>query len=206
MIIRTGAEAEIHLTTWLDMQVIAKRRVPKTYRLKVLDGELRNYRIRNEARLMSSARKLGVPVPAVLDVNIPECELVMEYIDGVRLKDVLSTYPPAERHGLLERVGMLIGILHRNDIIHGDLTTSNMIMKEHIIHFIDFSLGEWSSEIESKGVDLHVLMEAYESTHPELLDEFEFVMAGYRKAFKDADAVEAKIKEIIERGRYHTRE
>lgn len=206
MIIRTGAEAEIHLTDWLGMKVISKKRVPKTYRLKVLDEELRQFRIRNEARLMSSARKFGVPTPAVLDVNISDCELVMEYIDGPRLKDVLATYPSEERKKTLRSVGELIGTLHMNDIIHGDLTTSNMLMSDGLIYFIDFSLGEWSSEVEAKGVDLHVLMEAYESTHPELLDEFEYILEGYREIFPGAGSVEEKIKEIIERGRYHTKE
>ena len=93
MIIRTGAEAEIHLTEWLNRKVIAKRRVPKKYRLKELDEQLRQYRIRNEARLMDSARKFGVPVPIIFDINSSDCELVMEYIDGPRLKDLLATQP-----------------------------------------------------------------------------------------------------------------
>jgi Kae1-associated kinase Bud32 len=202
MIIRRGAEAEIHLTEWLGMKVIAKRRVPKSYRLQSLDEELRQFRIRNEAKLIASSRKFGVPTPAVLDINIIDCELVMEYIDGPRLKDELAARPKDVRKKMLTTVGEQIGILHSNDIIHGDLTTSNMILNEDTIYFIDFSLGEWSMELEAKGVDLHVLMEAYESTHPELMDEFEYILEGYRNTFKDANAVESKIQEIISRGRY----
>ncbi|UCH88561.1 MAG: Kae1-associated serine/threonine protein kinase [Thermoplasmata archaeon] len=202
MIIRRGAEAEIHLTKWRGQKVIAKRRVPKTYRLAVLDEDLRQVRIKTEAKLLASARKVGVPTPAVLDINSSDCELVMEYIDGPRLKDVLPEADPTERQELLRTVGKHVGTLHSQDIIHGDLTTSNMIVEGGLIYFIDFSLGEWSIEFESKGVDLHVLMEAYESTHPELLEEFKFVMEGYREKFKDAKAVEDKIQDIISRGRY----
>ena len=98
--------------------------------------------------------------------------------------------------------GKQIGVLHLNNIVHGDLTTSNMIVNDGIIYFIDFSLGEISSEMESKGVDLHVLMEAYESTHPEILDEFEHVLMGYREIYSEAEDIEKKINEIIDRGRY----
>jgi Kae1-associated kinase Bud32 len=202
-IIRRGAEAEIHLTEWHGEEVIAKRRVPKEYRLKVLDDELRKVRIKTEAKLLSSARQFGVPTPAVLDINLKANELVMEYISGPRLKDVLPECSGTRRKELLIMVGEYIGCLHSNDIVHGDLTTSNMLVENDRIYFIDFSLGEWSSELESKGVDLHVLMEAYESTHPELLDDFEHVMNGYKSKFKDASAVESKIQEIISRGRYH---
>lgn len=202
MIIRRGAEAEIHLTEWMEKSVIAKKRVPKSYRLKVLDENLRQNRIRNESKLMSSARKLGVPTPAVLDINIPDCEMIMEFIDGPRLKDVLAKSTKEERAELLEQAGSQIGILHKNDIVHGDLTTSNMIVMDNKIYFIDFSLGEWSLELEAKGVDLHVLMEAYESTHPEIIDEFENILKGYRKSFTEAKLVEEKIEDIKSRGRY----
>jgi len=206
MIIRKGAEAEIHLTEWQNQKVISKIRVPKSYRLKVLDEQLRQFRIKNEARLMDSSRKINVPTPIILDINIPDCELVMEYIDGPRLKDLLASKSFTERKRLLLAVGEQIGLLHKYDMIHGDLTTSNMIVSNDIIYFIDYSLGEWSTELEAKGVDLHVLMEAYESTHPELMDEFKYVLEGYRKTYPEAKKVEDKIQEIISRGRYHTKE
>ena len=88
-------------------------------------------------------------------------------------------------------------------MVHGDLTTSNMILANGRIHFIDFGLGEINNEIETKGVDLHVLMEAIESTHSGFSDYFEYVLNGYKKELKEnANLVIQKIEDIVKRGRY----
>ena len=202
MIIRKGAEAEIHLTTWQDRKVIAKRRVPKTYRLGKLDEVLRTKRTRMEAKLISEARSIGIPTPVIFDIDKIGSQIVMEFIEGERVKDILNQVSPSERKEICLTIGNSIGKLHTNHIIHGDLTTSNMIFRDGLIYFIDFSLGEISEEIEAKGVDLHVLMEAYESTHPSIMEDFEYIMEGYRSEFDSAQEVEDKIQEIISRGRY----
>ncbi len=202
MIIRKGAEAEIHLATWLDKKIIAKRRVPKTYRLEVVDKVLRTRRTKMEAKLMAEARAIGISTPLIYDIDTVNSEIIMEFIDGQRVKDVLNQMPASQRQKICFEIGSAIGKLHDNNIIHGDLTTSNMLYQDERIYFIDFSLGEISEEIESKGVDLHVLMEAYESTHPGILDDFEYIMEGYRLSFEGAPEVEAKIQAIIDRGRY----
>ncbi|MCK5562496.1 MAG: Kae1-associated serine/threonine protein kinase [Thermoplasmata archaeon] len=202
MMIRKGAEAEIHLTVWLDTQIIAKRRVPKNYRLETLDRVLRTRRTKMEAKLMAEARAIGISTPLIYDIDTENSEIIMEYIDGPRVKDVLNQMSASQRRKVCFEIGSAIGKLHDNNIIHGDLTTSNILYIDDKIYFIDFSLGEISEEIESKGVDLHVLMEAYESTHPGILDDFEYIMKGYRTEFQDAPEVEAKIQAIIDRGRY----
>jgi Kae1-associated kinase Bud32 len=202
MIIRKGAEAEIHLSTWQDRKVIAKRRVPKKYRIEALDQELRSKRTKMEAKLISDARAIGIPTPIIFDVDSREAVIIMEYIEGERVKDILNKLSSLERQETCNKIGRSIGKLHKNNIIHGDLTTSNMISRDDWIYFIDFSLGEISEEIEKKGVDVHVLMEAYESTHPCILEDFEYIMEGYRTEFNNAQEVEDKIREIISRGRY----
>ena len=202
MIIRKGAEAEIHLSTWQEKKVIAKSRVPKKYRIEALDQELRSKRTKMESKLISEARSIGIPTPVIFDIDTSDAVIIMEYIDGERVKDVLNDISAADRKNICYKIGTLIGRLHKNNIIHGDLTTSNMIFRDGVIYFIDFSLGEKSEEIEAKGVDIHVLMEAYESTHPCILDDFRYIMEGYHSEFDGAQEVEDKIREIISRGRY----
>jgi Kae1-associated kinase Bud32 len=202
MLIRRGAEAEIHLTEWLGRTVISKHRVPKKYRLPQLDRSLRVSRTKKEAKLISDARRLGVSTPIIYDIDLTNHKIIMEYIDGPRIKDILLELEKPKRQELLRIIGSAIGKLHKNHIVHGDLTTSNILYSENNLYFIDFSLGDVSEDIESKGVDLHLLMEAFESTHPELMDEFQFVLDGYSKEFKSAKEVINKIDEIIKRGRY----
>ena len=202
MIIRRGAEAEIHLTTWLDRQVISKHRVPKSYRLPRLDDSLRIARTKKEAKLITDARRLGISTPIIFDIDLKEHKIIMEFVDGPRVKDIISTLNQDDRREMFRKIGRDIGRLHKNNIVHGDLTTSNILSRDDKLYFIDFSLGDVCEDIESKGVDLHLLMEAFESTHPELLDEFKFILEGYRDEFKSAPEVEKKVAEIEKRGRY----
>jgi TP53 regulating kinase-like protein len=100
-------------------------------------------------------------------------------------------------------IGKSIAKLHNNNLIHGDITTSNMILQDDKIHFIDFGLGSKNGEIETKGVDLHVLMEAFESTHSQHPNCFTYVLEGYQKELtENAHAVIKKIQDIVKRGRY----
>jgi len=127
----------------------------------------------------------------------------MEYIEGKRVKDILNELSERERSRICEKIGENIAKLHNNDIIHGDLTTSNIMLLDDCIYFIDFGLGEKNGEMESKGVDLHVLMEAIESTHSKYANCFDYVLNGYKKGLKeDANLVVKKIEEIVKRGRY----
>ncbi len=199
---RRGAEAEIYRGKWLERQVIFKRRVPKGYRNEEIDQKLREARTKLEVKLIIEARALGLSTPIIFDVDTKESQITMEFIEGKRLKDVLPSVSDKEKIELCRRIGECAGILHKNDIVHGDLTTSNMILKDGKIYFIDFSLGEKSAEIEVKGVDLHLLMEAFESTHSEIIEMFEHVLEGYKSVYDDGKKVIKKVKEIEKRGRY----
>jgi Kae1-associated kinase Bud32 len=202
MIIRRGAEAEIHLTTWLGRKVISKHRVPKSYRLPAVDEALRVSRTKKESKLISEARRLSISTTTIFDIDLEANKIIMEYIDGPRIKDILLDLDEPTRAEMLRKLGSDIGRLHKNNIVHGDLTTSNILKRDDKLYFIDFSLGDISEDIESKGVDLHLLMEAFESTHPELMDEFKYILEGYHAEFDNASEVEKKIQEIIKRGRY----
>lgn len=69
-------------------------------------------------------------------------------------------------------IGAAIGKLHDAEIVHGDLTTSNLMVREMDgelsteVALIDFGLGMMKPTLEDKAVDLYVLERAFVSTHP----------------------------------------
>ncbi len=200
MLLKRGAEAEIHLTEFLGREAIAKLRLPKTYRNKRIDDVLRKNRTKSEARLMSEVKKYGVSTPVIYDVSVDECMIVMQYINGERVKDILNSVSEKKRKKICYMIGESVGKMHTNNVIHGDLTTSNMILLNDKIFFIDFGLGEKNSEIEAKGVDLHVMMEGFEGAHSEV-DAFDYVLGAY-KSYDKKDIVVKRMYEISRRGRY----
>lgn len=202
-IIYRGAEAEICITSYKNFKAIQKKRIPKSYRIKHIDDRLISLRTKEEAKLINESRQIGVAVPIIYDVDLKKGIITMEYLDGKRIKDILNDLSEEERDSICKKIGESIARFHNNDIIHGDITTSNMILHDNKIHFIDFGLGEKNSEIEAKGVDLHVLMEAIESTHSKYSNCFDYVLEGYKKVLKqDANLVFKKIQDIVKRGRY----
>jgi TP53 regulating kinase-like protein len=203
IILYQGAEAKICKTEYMGFDVVQKRRINKSYRIKNIDDRLISYRTKEEAKLMMEARNYGVSVPTIFDVDLEKGIITMDYLNGKRIKDILNDLNEEERARICKKIGENIAKFHNNDIIHGDITTSNMILLDDKIHFIDFGLGEKNSEIETKGVDLHVLMEAIESTHSKYSNCFNYVLEGYKKELKeDANLVIRKIEEIVKRGRY----
>lgn len=202
-VIYKGAEAEVKLSLYLNRKAIKKRRIPKGYRLRELDHRLRSLRTKEEAKLIHEARRAGVPVPIIYDVDIKECTITMEFVRGERIKELLSKSSEEEKRRICIEIGRNIAKLHDRGIIHGDLTTSNMIFSEGKVYFIDFGLGSFSEEIEDRGVDLHLLMEAFKSAHSEHEYLFKYVLEGYRKECKENfEQIEKKLDEIAKRGRY----
>jgi N6-L-threonylcarbamoyladenine synthase/protein kinase Bud32 len=202
-ILYQGAEAKIIQSTFFDKKVVKKHRIKKTYRIKEIDEVLIANRTKEEAKLIHVARKQGVCVPIIYDVDIKKGIIVMAYIKGKRIKEVFDKLRQEKRRDLCVLIGENIAKLHNKDIIHGDITTSNMILDDHKIFFIDFGLGEINNEVESRGVDLHVLMEAMESTHSQYANDFSYVLKGYENIYHgDIKQVKQKIKDIVKRGRY----
>ncbi len=205
-LLKKGAEASLFLADWHNKKVVVKTRLPKRYRPKKLDEQIRNYRTVHEPQLMHEAKKAGVPTPTIFLVDIENAAITMEFVEGKQVKQLLSSMQKAERQGLCVRIGKLVGKLHRQGVIHGDLTTSNMILNaEDKIFLVDFGLGEKNTELEARGVDLHLLKRALQSTHYQFAEEcFEHVMRGYSAIVgaEEAESVLGKIKEIERRGRY----
>ncbi len=172
---------------------VTKWRRPKGYRVAELDERIRRERTVVEARIISEARRCGVPTPIIFDIS--RFDLVMEYVDGIKLKDVID-----EVHS--EEVGELVGKLHRCGIIHGDLTTSNMVLKDGKVYFIDFGLAFHDQNLEAQGVDVHVFFQTLKSTQDKPQTLIEAFEQGYSRTYSRAQEVLARVKEIESRGRY----
>ncbi|MCX8150083.1 MAG: Kae1-associated kinase Bud32 [Candidatus Bathyarchaeota archaeon] len=208
VLFKKGAEASLFLGNWHGKRVVIKRRLSKKYRPDKLDLAIRTYRTVHEPQLMHEAKVAGVPTPAVFMVDVQTSTIIMEFIEGYQVKRALDGFSQSERHKVCFKIGSLIGKLHLHDLIHGDLTTSNMILTSYSnVFFLDFGLGEKSSELEARGVDLHLLKRALESTHFKVAEEcFQSVLQGYREVVGAVAAEELleKIREIERRGRYVT--
>ncbi|OYT50213.1 Kae1-associated kinase Bud32 [Candidatus Bathyarchaeota archaeon ex4484_231] len=206
MLIKKGAEASLFLEEWHGLKVILKKRLSKKYRVPELDRTIQIQRTKHEPHVIHRAKEAGVPTPVIYMVDLAEATIVMEYVEGKQVKNVLNELPTEKRIKLCRYIGELIGKLHGSGIIHGDLTTSNMILTPTgKMVFIDFGLSEQTMEVEAKGVDLHLLKRALHSTHYLYADEcFETIMEGYEKTVgeKEAKLVLEKILEIEKRGRY----
>ena len=192
-IIDSGAEA----TIYLDDDIITKERAEKTYRIKEIDNKLRKFRTRRESKILERLEKIGFPAPKLLNFCDNTMKINMEFIEGDKLRDVLYKDPL----GLSRELGKKIGMLHANDIIHGDLTTSNMILANEI-KFIDYGLSFFSDKIEDKAVDLHLLRQALESKHYATWEEcFKQALEGYRESYPEHHLVLKRLDAVEKRGR-----
>jgi N6-L-threonylcarbamoyladenine synthase/protein kinase Bud32 len=189
---RRGAEAVVTFHEG----IAEKKRLPKRYRVPALDKRLITERTRAEARLIHTARKGGVPTPVLQDITTDT--IVMERIQGALLTQALTETN-------LQEAGRVIGMLHSAGIMHGDLTTSNLILRENDGRgvLIDFGLSQVTSEIEQRGVDIHVLFQTIESTAPGRADQLKTAfIEGYTEMFAGAGEVITREHEIGLRGRY----
>jgi TP53 regulating kinase-like protein len=205
-LLKKGAEASLFTVDWQGRKAVIKVRIPKRYRPKELDEQIRSYRTSHEPQLMHEAKAAGVATPLIYMVNVPQSTIIMEYIEGKRVKELLNSDEKSVRHAVCVKIGESVAYLHINGLIHGDLTTSNMIVApDGRIYFVDFGLGEKNTEIEAQGVDLHLLKRAMQSTHFGFWEEcFQAVQCGYTSVVgaEAAEKVYEKIREIERRGRY----
>jgi len=203
-LVAKGAEADLYLMDWNGLKALNKIRKPKKYRHSELDYQLRKTRTNHEADIIHRAKDNGVPTPLLYQVDNENGIIVMEYIDGIKIRDLVDQLDDEGRERLFKRIGYYAGLLHQSGIIHGDLTTSNIIKSGERIVFIDFGLSEVNYEVEKRGVDLNLMNRMLTSTHfayqENLLDAFR---EGYRVSMGD-EAEEAlnRMVEVSKRGRY----
>lgn len=198
-ILSQGAEAKIEL----NKNIIIKNRIQKSYRLKELDEKIRKLRTRSEAKLLEKAGKI-IPTPNIIKVNEKNKKIEMEFLDGKKLSQELDNFSLEKQKQILKQAGINTAKIHKEGIIHGDLTTSNMILVENKLYFIDFGLGFSNGKIEDKAVDLHLIKEALEAKHfehwKELFESFQKSYASINK--EESKKVLERLKAVEKRGRY----
>ncbi|KAL4425794.1 hypothetical protein ABPG75_009810 [Micractinium tetrahymenae] len=204
-----GAEARVWEGQFLGRAAIVKQRFSKKYRHPQLDAKLTVSRLKQEVRSMMRARKLGVHTPVLYLVDHATSCIYMERVEGHSLKTLLhqNSLVEPELETLLVEVGRTIARLHDGGLVHGDLTTSNMMLRQtdNQLVLIDFGLSYNSTIPEDKGVDLYVLERAFASAHAESgAAMFEKVLEAYRRASKQWSATLNRFAEVRMRGRKRT--
>lgn len=183
-ILAQGAEA----TLLRKDNLVHKSRVAKSYRISEIDDSLRLSRTRKETKALLKAKELGVSVPDV-HPSPNKYTIVLDYIDGKRLRDVAISLDQNILNYFTE-VGTYLATLHENGLIHGDLTTSNILIAQKL-YLIDFGLSFFSGKVEDMAVDIHVLEEALESTHYQYAEKyFEAFLDGYKQNPQYAQVIE----------------
>ncbi|KAG9252021.1 putative MNORI-2 protein [Emericellopsis atlantica] len=230
VLITQGAEGRLYKTTYLtpNLPCALKYRPPKPWRHPTLDARLTKHRILSEARILSRCRREGIRVPGVYASDEVGGWLMLEWVPGapvrVRINEALGDRQSGieEDEGLkdlMRRIGKAIGDMHAVGVVHGDLTTSNMMLSpkplnevdgepegqkgclEGEIVIIDLGLASGSLLIEDRAVDLYVLERAFGSTHPRAECIFDQVLEAYNGTFKQAPAVLKKLEDVRMRGR-----
>jgi len=203
-----GAEARLYLVEWFGRKSVLKLREAKAYRLPDVDRYIRRRRTYAEAKAMITARRLGVPTPALYYVNLEEGAIVMEYVEGARLRELLYE---EEGESLLIKLGEYVGLMHLNGLLHGDPSPANVMVRGGGIVIIDFGLAELTTPdlssrryVEKLAVDLNVLFRSLESTYGSRGERMKsYVIAGYRDVLGSlADRVVDTVNSIRKRARY----
>ncbi|KAI8068483.1 tp53rk protein [Gongronella butleri] len=211
--IKQGAEARVfHLEKYLGIKggCIAKERFKKTYRHPDLDKQLTAKRVTQEARSLHRCFKAGIDTPTVYLVDVQKSTIYMEHIVGTTVKRQLldnqhNTYADLDLDALADKIGRALGKMHSIDVVHGDLTTSNLMLRDNdSLVIIDFGLSFGSTMHEDKAVDLYVLERAFSSTHPATEKMMEMILKAYQKEYKQAKDVVRKLEDVRLRGRKRT--
>jgi TP53 regulating kinase-like protein len=203
-LVKRGAESEIRLGFFMGIPAIFKLRVPKPYMHPRLADILISQRTRKEAKVIAYALKHGIPAPRLLAVLPSIGLIVMEYVQGVTLKDYAYRDPKGAL--VYSRIaGSILGRLHEVGVAHGDPTTSNYIVSsDGGLKLIDYGLSDFTEDVEDKAVDVHLYRRAVESTHASIAaGMFEAFLEGYKGVLGgEALKVIERAEEIRLRGRY----
>lgn len=200
-IVARGAEAVLYLDRRSGRNMLVKERVKKGYRIASLDESIRRQRTRREARMLERASRAGITVPRVVEAG--GSVISMEFIEGATVKESLDNLPARQRVSVCESIGRMAAELHKNGMVHGDLTTSNMILKGGKLYLIDFGLGKFSQKTEDQAVDLFLLYEALKAAHYKYLnDNWQNILKIYRQNYTKAQEVLKRFEKISMRRRY----
>ena len=202
-LLKKGAEADIYLTQWEGTRAILKIRKTKKYRNPVLDSKIRKQRTIRESQTISEVKSFGIPTPLVYNVDLKKSAIIMQEIQGKPIHDL----PDSKIIDLCKEIGRLVGIMHKNGLMHGDLTTSNFIYFKNQVFVIDFGLSQKTIKSEDHAVDLRLIKEILNSAHAKIMKScWKNFLSGYKSTVGPTkySKIINIVSEIESRGRYAT--
>lgn len=202
-LIKKGAEADIYQTNWENSKAILKIRKSKNYRNPLLDKKIRKQRTIKESQIISQVKLAGIPAPLIYFVNLEKSSIIMQEIPGKPVHDLQNS----KIIRLTKEIGRLVGTMHKNGIMHGDLTTSNFIFFKNMLYVIDFGLSQNTIKPEDFAVDLRLIKEILNSAHAKIMKEaWKNFLQGYKSIVGNAKYVKITklVSDIESRGRYAT--
>lgn len=200
-----GAEADLFTSQFASWKVVVKKRVPKHYRDKTLDSMIRRQRTITESSLMHESRRSGVRTPSLFGIDLDNTTIMMVFIPGSLARDSLDEMKSQQKIAVFTSLGEQVGLMHEGGIVHGDLTTSNIIISEDTPYVLDFGMAHRSVQTEDRAVDLHLMQRSITTSHKANATICSTSLhKGYRRAMGETGArsVIRKAAEIARRGRY----
>ncbi len=200
-LIKKGAEGDIFLTSWNKKKAILKARKKKDYRNASLDQRIRKQRTIRECEIISEVKSFGIRTPLIYNMDTKNCTILMQYIVGTLVNELSE---PKLIKSCIE-IGKIVGTMHKNGIMHGDLTTSNFIISKEKIFVLDFGLANKTNKPEDHAVDLRLLKEILNSAHAKIMNKaWSNFLKGYKSAVGPSrfSKVTNLVKVIESRGRY----
>ena len=202
-LINRGAEADVYSTIWDKKKAILKIRKVKSYRNSLLDQKIRKQRTTRESQIISQVKSFGISTPLIYFMDINKCSILMQYIDGKIVRDLKGN----DIVKICSEIGQIVGTMHKNGIMHGDLTTSNFILDKQKLFLIDFGLASRTEKPDDHAVDLRLFKEILNSAHAEVMEKsWKNFQKGYSKAvgMEYSKKILNLVAVIESRGRYAT--
>jgi len=200
-LLKKGAEADIYLTLWNKNKSILKIRKKKDYRNPILDRKIREQRTIRESSIISAVKSFGVSSPLVYYIDTKMCMIYMQHMKGKLVRDLSNQ----KMIKACQEIGKIVGKLHKNGIMHGDLTTSNFLSMKDTVFVIDFGLAQRTDKIEDHAIDLRLYKEILNSAHANIMEKAwaEF-LKGYKKIVGSSrhNRILSQVSVIESRGRY----
>ena len=200
-----GAEADVVLGDWQGLPAVFKVRKPLAYRLAVLDEEIRRQRTLREGEMIRYAKRAGVAAPFLYHLDLRAATLVMEYVEGERLRDLAGSMEEREAEEQFFKFGEGVARLHAAGMMHGDLTTANVVARRGSLVFLDFGLAYRTRRLEDHAVDLRLIKETLVGAHPGISEAaLGAFFRGYEARAGSANfrRVHSQLRSIERRGRY----
>ena len=200
-LLKKGAEGDIFLTSWNKKKAILKARKKKDYRNSSLDQRIRKQRTIRECEIISEVKSFGISTPLIYNMDTKNCTIMMQYIVGTLVNELSES----KLIQSCKEIGKIVGTMHKNGIMHGDLTTSNFIVSGGKIFVLDFGLANKTIKPEDHAVDLRLLKEILNSAHAKIMDKaWSNFLKGYKSAVGPTrfSKITNLVKVIESRGRY----